>query len=53
MNCLNKVKCVAMGDYYGKLAFLWEEGECNGETKYVQCKMIDMDKPKKNYLWDC
>ncbi|CAH8382010.1 unnamed protein product [Eruca vesicaria subsp. sativa] len=40
---LNKLKSVALGDYYGKLALLWEkESEGCGDTKEVWCQMIGL-----------
>ncbi|KAF8048391.1 hypothetical protein N665_2532s0006 [Sinapis alba] len=60
LNHLNKVRSVAMAEYYGKLAllwveekvgvsgekFLWEEEEVgvSGETKEVWCRMIALEK---------
>ncbi|KAJ4890824.1 F-box/kelch-repeat protein [Raphanus sativus] len=42
---LNKVRSVAMAEYYGKMAFLWEdEIGVVGETKEVWCRMIALER---------
>ncbi|KAJ4890825.1 F-box/kelch-repeat protein [Raphanus sativus] len=42
---LKKVQSVAMAEYYGKLAFLWEEEVgVGGETKEVWCRMIALER---------
>ncbi|XP_018438976.2 F-box/kelch-repeat protein At2g44700-like [Raphanus sativus] len=42
---LNKVWSVAMAEYYGKLAFLWEEEVAGrGEMKEVWCRMIALER---------
>ncbi|KAG2259313.1 hypothetical protein Bca52824_078607 [Brassica carinata] len=43
---LNKVRSVAMAEYHGKLAFLWEDDEVgvSGETKEVWCRMIALER---------
>ncbi|KAL0653615.1 hypothetical protein Bca4012_096306 [Brassica carinata] len=42
---LKKVRSVAMAEYYGKLAFLWEDDEVSvsGEMKEVWCRMIALE----------
>ncbi|EOA25748.1 hypothetical protein CARUB_v10019110mg [Capsella rubella] len=40
---LGKSGCVAMGEYYGKLAFVWEEPSLvNGERKNIWCRLIGL-----------
>ncbi|CAH8336496.1 unnamed protein product [Eruca vesicaria subsp. sativa] len=40
---MKKVRSVAMGEYYGKMAFLWEDSACVGcAMKEVWCRMIGL-----------
>ncbi|KAJ4890826.1 F-box/kelch-repeat protein [Raphanus sativus] len=42
---LNNRRSVAVAEYYGKLAFLWEEEVgVSGETKEVWCRMIALER---------
>uniref|UniRef100_M4ER04 F-box domain-containing protein n=1 Tax=Brassica campestris TaxID=3711 RepID=M4ER04_BRACM len=46
---LKKVRSVAMAEYYGKLAFLWEDVEVgvSGKTKEVWCRMIALERSER------
>ncbi|CAH2061553.1 unnamed protein product, partial [Thlaspi arvense] len=42
---LNKVRCVGMAEYYGKMAVLWEETRgVSGERKEIWCRMIALGR---------
>ncbi|ESQ46107.1 hypothetical protein EUTSA_v10000664mg [Eutrema salsugineum] len=45
LNDLKKVRSVAMAEYYGKMAFLWEESrDIRSETKEIWCRMIALNR---------
>ncbi|VVB09425.1 unnamed protein product [Arabis nemorensis] len=48
LDVLKSVGSVGMAEYYGKLAFLWEEScDVSSETKEIWCRMIGLVRSEK------